>query len=552
MADFDPDAYLAQPSFDPDAYLKSAAKPERKTKSTYGDFATTLNEALKAAGKATSGQSQLGRGFQDVLDSAVLGSAWARDKLGGSGNYEAVKSDIDAINKDYETAVPNGSGMRLVSNIAATAPVGGVFGKVAEGLKAAPAVVSALRTSGMSTGVAPVGMAAKAGDLALKAGAGGAVGYGSAAMINPDDAATGGIVGAALPPALKFAGSVVPSAVKNVLGLTTGAGAENVAQAYKAGKAGNTAFMDNLTGKTSMSDVLDTVKQNAQNMGAKASSDYRSGMVDIKGDKSVLNFDEIDNSLKKAYDSITFKGQPKNVKAAEITQQIADEVGKWKNLDPTEFHTPEGLDALKQRIGGIIESIPFEDKTARMAASNIYNSIKDEISKQAPTYSKVMKNYSDSIEQIRDIEKTLSLNPKASVDTSLRKLQSLGRNNVNTNYGNRMDMAKTLEQAGGNEFLPAIAGQSMNSWASRGLAGQGGNLATLGASLANPAMLGLLPLQSPKAVGAMSYGAGKLAGLMNGTADQLTPESVNALAMILRRGATLAPVNRQKQASNQE
>lgn len=353
----------------------------------------------------------------------------------------------------------------------------------------------------------------------------------------------------AVVPTTKFLNEkVVSPIVKNTLGLITSVGAENVAQAYQSGKAGKTAFMDNLTGKTGMADVLDTVKQNAQNIGAKASADYRSGMVDVKGDKSILSFNDIDGALKNAYESVTFKGQPKNIEAAKVTQQIADEVNKWKNLDPAEFHTPEGLDALKQRIGGIVDSIPFEEKAARMAASNIYNSVKDEISKQAPTYAKTMKNYSDSIDQIREIERTLS-NPKASIDTNLRKLHSLGRNNVNTNYGNRLDLAKSLEQAGGNEFLPDIAGQSMNSWASRGLVGQGGNLATLGSAFANPAMLGLLPFQSPKAVGAMSYGAGKLASLLGKPVENLSPEAVNSLALILSQGTKLTPMNRQDKAS---
>jgi hypothetical protein len=204
MATFDPDAYLAQQTFDPDAYLKSA--PSNASKSTYGDFARNINKGLKAAAQSTSDQSQLGRGFLDVLDSAALGSAWVRDKLGGDGNYEAVKADIDAINNDYKQAVPDSSGMRLISNIAATAPVGGLFGKIAEGVKAAPAVINALRSSGMSTGAAPVGAMAKAGDLALRTAAAGAVGTAGGAMINPDEALKAGMISAAMPVVFKVVG----------------------------------------------------------------------------------------------------------------------------------------------------------------------------------------------------------------------------------------------------------------------------------------------------------------------------------------------------------
>lgn len=51
-----------------------------------------------------------------------------------------------------------------------------------------------------------------------------------------------------------------------------------------------------------------------------------------------------------------------------------------------------------------------------------------------------MKNYENASNLIREIEKTLSLNPKASIDTALRKLQSVMRDNVNTNYGKRGDL----------------------------------------------------------------------------------------------------------------
>jgi len=189
--------------------VSKLAPQSTQSKSTYGDFARTLNDSLKAAGKATSGQSQLGRGFQDVLDSAALGTAWARDKLGGSGNYDAVKADINAINQDYEQAVPNGSGLRVASNIVATLPVGGVLAKAVGG--GTGALPTALRTGGMSTGaVLPEGakwLGAKGADMALRTAAAGAVGTAGGAMINPDEALKAGMISAAMPAGFKVAGA---------------------------------------------------------------------------------------------------------------------------------------------------------------------------------------------------------------------------------------------------------------------------------------------------------------------------------------------------------
>lgn len=60
----------------------------------------------------------------------------------------------------------------------------------------------------MTTGAAPVGMAATARDLAIRSAGGGAAGALSAGAVNPEDATAGGVVGAVLPPVLLAGGKV--------------------------------------------------------------------------------------------------------------------------------------------------------------------------------------------------------------------------------------------------------------------------------------------------------------------------------------------------------
>src|ERR1035437_8096116 len=344
----------------------------------------------------------------------------------------------------------------------------------------------------------------------------------------------------AVAPVLGGVANASVTAGKNILGMTTGVGPESVSQAFTSGLGNKSAFWDNLTGKADMTDVLDVAKQNIQNMGAQKSAAYRSGMVDIRNDKSILDFDNIDKALASGVGNVTYKGQIKNQAGAQVLQNIGDEISTWKGLDPAEYHTPEGLDALMKKIGGIVESIPFEEKTARMAGSSVCNAIKGEISAQPPTYAKVMQGYPESSDLIKEIERALSLGNKAAADTSMRKLQSLSRNNVQTNYGNRLDLAKTLEQQGGNEILPAIAGQSMNSWTSRGLAGRMENLATPLAAMqmSNPWVLGAIPFQSPKAVGGALYGLGQasrpVVGALTSVSEHnpLSPEQMQALELL--------------------
>jgi hypothetical protein len=133
-----------------------------------------------------------------------------------------------------------------------------------------------------------------------------------------------------------------------------------------------------------------------------------------------------------------------------------------------------------------------------------------------------MSNYESALNLEKEITQALSLGNKSSQDTALRKLQSLGHNNANTNNGNRMDLAQALQEYGGQDIMPSIAGQSMNSWMPRGLVGQGEGLATLGAAMFHNPMLALaLPFESPKAMGAALYGAGKVGGAVKNLADKI-------------------------------
>jgi len=326
--------------------------------------------------------------------------------------------------------------------------------------------------------------------------------------------------------------------VANVLGLTTGAGKESISKAFEAGQRGGEAaeqFRANISGRADPTEVLSLAKANLDEMNRLKQTEYRSGMVNIKKDKTVLDFADIDKALENAFNRVTYKGQVKNAKAAERITEVQQDVAQWKALDPNEFHTPEGLDALKQKIGDTLESVPFEQKTARAAIGEIYNSVKSSIQKQAPTYANTMREYSVASEQIREIERALSLGKGASVDTAMRKLQSLMRNNVQTNYGSRTKLAQQLEKAGGQEFMPGLAGQALSSVTPRGLqtatAIPTGALA-YGIGGLPSAGLSLLAA-SPRAVGEAAYGAGALGRGIGGVTRRapfiIDPRTFNAL-----------------------
>lgn len=304
--------------------------------------------------------------------------------------------------------------------------------------------------------------------------------------------------------------------VKSGLGMKTGVGTEAIEQAAQAGRQGNTTFLENMRGDVPITNVLDDAQANLAQINLNKQKDYRSGMVDIKKDKSVLDFKGIDDTLKNVQGMVSFKGKIKDQTAANVVAKMQAKIDDWKKSDPAEYHTPEGLDNLKQSLWEDFGKLPREEKLAYSSGKQIYDSVKNEIGKQAPTYAKVMKEYSDASELTKEIERALSLGQTASADTAIRKLQSLMRNNVNTNYGQRLNLAQQLESAGGRDLMPALAGQALSSKLPRGLQ-SATNIpsAYLAYGAGGPALATLdLLASSPRLVGETSYKYGQLANAL--------------------------------------
>lgn len=398
--------------------------------------------------------------------------------------------------------------------------MGGSFGKEYEPYAEAVGKFFADRYGGLENlkktiATDPVGFAADASTVLTLGGSAVAQAPGKVGQVGAAIKSTGEAVNplnAAMTAAKPIAG-LAGKAVSGVIGQATGAGGESIRTAAKAGmKGGDVAedFQANLRGRVPMEDVVSDAKGALSNIRQTRGGEYRSGMSGIKSDTTVLDFADIDKAVLKAAQVKNFKGVPISKSTAGVSQEIIDLVDEWKKLDPAEFHTAEGLDALKQAIGDIRDATQY-GTPSRTVANQAYNAVKDRIVKQAPEYGKVMKDYEVASDLIREMEKTLSLNAKASVDTSLRKLQSVMRNNANTNYGKRVDLAEMLQEAGASNLMEKLSGQMLSSSTPRGLA-KLYPTATGMAALMNPYALAALPLESPRLMGEAAYYTGKGAG----------------------------------------
>jgi hypothetical protein len=344
-----------------------------------------------------------------------------------------------------------------------------------------------------------------------------------------------------------------------VLGFTTGTGTRAVEEAAKAGYRGGDqgeAFVSQMRGAAPIADVVESIKPAISALRQDRSTAYRQGMANVAKDKTVLKFDDIDKAIGNARQTGMYKGQVIDKSAAEAWQKINDQVNEWKGLDPAEFHTPEGLDALKKSLKDIKESYAF-GSPARLAADKAYNAVRGEITKQAPEYSRVMKDYETASDLLDEIETTLSQNPRASIDTQVRKLQSILRNNANTNYGRRAELGEMLAERGATELFPQLAGQAMSSWTPRGLSGAlsgaGAIYSTIPAIAQGVTPTGALQLAStsPRIVGETVYAASKavgkpvqLAKALAQRGDELVrrnPEMAMAVDMAKRAGGKVNP-----------
>ena len=348
---------------------------------------------------------------------------------------------------------------------------------------------------------------------------GGAALTGKTASLSGKGAAAAGIVrGAsnvakiadALDPvtaAVRGAEKVVPmtgEAVKSGLGFTTGTGRETIDQAYKAGREGGErqeAFLSNMRGEVPVEDVateaVDALKQVKTDTSKKFSEDKTA----LELEKAEVSMDPVVGAMKDLRDSFTFEGASELSKEGQAKLKALEKIVlEWKKSPA--LHNAKGMDILKRRIDNEYPT-GLNAGDAGVVVTRARDAVKKEILNQVPEYAPLMKAYEMAIDLEREMQRALSLGKNSSADTTLRKLQSVMRNNVNANFGSRLNLVKQLENSSDYMLLPKIAGQATNTVTPRGLVPQSmmGGSFIQAAQAFDPTALALAPLTSPRIVG---------------------------------------------------
>ena len=354
------------------------------------------------------------------------------------------------------------------------------------------------------------------------------------------------------------------------LGLTTGTGYEAIQETAKAGYEGGkkgAAFVSEMRGKAPPDSIVTEAQKAVDNLRQQRSREYKQNMAGVTQDKTVLDFLPIREEFQKLKEIGQYKGKDINEPAVAAIQKLEDIIGDWEFSDPKEFHTPEGLDKLKQKIYNQSKGYA-PNSPESLVADRMYKAVRQVVANQAPDYMRTMGDYEQASDLLKELERGLSLSDRATVDTTTRKLQSILRNNANTNYGQRVALGRQLEEAGAETLFPRLAGQAMSAKLPRGLTGAlSGTTAVANAiqnlpgSLIDPYTIAAAGLVSPRAVGETVFKVGqaasgpkKLAQLLSQYGDKLADANpsmrmaVDTARRTIAAGRNLDPVYTQQLA----
>lgn len=301
----------------------------------------------------------------------------------------------------------------------------------------------------------------------------------------------------------------------DLVGTTTGVGVRPLREAYTAGTTGNTTLLDHMRGNAPLTDAVDMADSAVRQMGRARSAAYDANMAAVRGSQQPMDFNPVLQALDETRDLAVYRspsGRPivRDQAALDTHTRIVNLVNEFMSL-PAHERTPAAFDALKQSVGDIRQRTQ-QGTSERSIADQVYRTVRNEISTQVPDYAAAMREYGQASDAINEMRRTLSVNDRATTDTTARKLLSSMRNNVNANFGQRERLVDELATHEPN--LPAaLAGQTLATLAPRGLARLGITEGLqLGAAYLNPATLAALPLQSPRLMGEAAYALGRVGG----------------------------------------
>ena len=295
---------------------------------------------------------------------------------------------------------------------------------------------------------------------------------------------------------------------KNTIAKLQGTSADAIGAGYAAGQAGgqsSTAFSKAISGKEDAIKIAEDANESFNKMKKEKQIDFVNTKKRLELDKIKIDANKIQSELTSLIDSKYFNNFTDLSKNSEqLLNNMMDEIAIWQK-NPA-LHNAKGLDMLKRKISDMYPLNP-KSRGEQNIVIEVQDIIKNEIINQVPEYAKVMEAYETASKLEKTLINELSLGKK-NASTTLKKLQSVLRNNVNTNFGARLQSFKNIKGIDDINLTERIAGTNLSSWTPTNIAGQTTPIMA-GLTIANPATLGILPFMSPKLTGKTAQYFGK-------------------------------------------
>lgn len=311
---------------------------------------------------------------------------------------------------------------------------------------------------------------------------------------------------------------------RDMLAVPSGVGGDTLAEAYNAGKTGGQSgelLRANMRGNASQNEVLQDAQDALGKMAADRSTQYRAGMAATQANPTVASYAPIEQAMQDVTDTL-FHGNVSTTDTASLglAKKIGESIDEWKQNYPNP--TSYDLDRLKIKIDNLKPNFTQNSGDQGRIVTAMRNAVKDQILQTDPNYAGTMRAYEESKGLQQDVEQALGNGDNK--DATLRKLQSVFRNNANTNYGARMNAAQTLQNVGGKPILPQLAGQQLSANMPRGLpkiVASGSLLGTLLHPAVAAATVPYLLGSSPRLMGELAHVAGRASRVAGNAASHL-------------------------------
>ena len=295
------------------------------------------------------------------------------------------------------------------------------------------------------------------------------LGEAARAALITSDVASGkavGQLGSSLPPQ-------IGKRTSNALGQISGAGAENLQRSFEMGRSslpfGQRARQFKQTmreqGPLSVSDeqFADMASTALGGMRKDASAEYRSGLsaVDFGAPdpnlfNDVLNTVTKFNQERRRFAGPDSKADTQTPANAPIVDSMIQDVYDFSSGP---MQNREALYALRVKL----DEYEIQPKTT---ADRLRSQLRDELQaklKEDKKYAEVMSNYERANKIANEIESELSLGRRNNVSQKLRKLNSITRNNVNTNFGRRVELVERLGTESGQNLVDVATGMALRA-----------------------------------------------------------------------------------------